>query len=371
MTTRSLLGDAALAIALASVGVLVTATSDSWGLVPDRPIDTLGLALVASAALVLVVRRRWPLAVLAANTPLVAAYLVMGYPYGPVLFTFFVAVYTVARHRPLPASVPAALAALMLLLAHLFTNSAALPAMWGILPASAWVAVPFAIGTTARVNREAAARARAEVIRQRVDDERLRIAQDVHDIVGHGLAAIRMQADVALHVLPKKPEQAVLALDAISRTSGEALDELRATLGAIPRDDAGREPPTTPRLTQLDELVDRMRDAGLRVEVETVGERRALPPVVDLTGYRIVQESLTNVLRHSDAKDATVRLLFAPDSIGITISNRAPGSAAAGGGLGISGMRRRVASLGGDFVAGPTAGDRFEVRASIPTGGGG
>ncbi|MER7083505.1 sensor histidine kinase, partial [Saccharopolyspora kobensis] len=226
------------------------------------------------------------------------------------------------------------------------------------------VAVPFAIGSVLRVQREAAERNRAEQLRQRVDDERLRIAQEVHDVVGHGLAAIKMQADVALHVLAKKPEQAEVALEAISRTSSDALDELRATLAVVRRSDV-----RTPGLARLDDLLQRMREAGLAVELSTAGQPRQLPPVVDLTGYRILQESLTNVLRHTSDKRAEVSVEYAEDAVVLTITNPLSGPGGGGGGLGLPGMRQRVASLGGEFTAGPTADRRFTVHARLPTGG--
>jgi signal transduction histidine kinase len=202
---------------------------------------------------------------------------------------------------------PYSLAALILLLLHLLTNSAALPGYLGVGPASAWVVVPFAIGATVRVTRESADRARAEAVQQRVDDERLWAAQEVHDIVGHGLAAIKMQADVALHLLAKRPEQAEAALDAISRSSREALDELRATLAVVRRTGTDTERSPGPSLARLGELRRRMSEAGLHVHLETVGEPRTLSAAVDLTGYRVVQESLTNVLRHSAGDRFEVR----------------------------------------------------------------
>jgi signal transduction histidine kinase len=368
-TTRSLVGDIALAIALVVVGIVGTATASKWGTVAGRPIDPGGFALVGATGLVLVVRRRWPLVTLAVAAVLTSAYLVLGYVYGPILVSFLVAVYTVARHRPLATSAPASLAALMVLLSHLFTNNAALPGFFGVIPASAWVVVPFAIGVTVRLTRESAARARTEALRQRVDDERLRVAQEVHDIVGHGLAAIKMQADVALHLLARKPEQAEVALETISRTSSEALDELRATLAVVRRtgSDSARSP--APSLTRIDELRQRMSEAGVEVRFDTVGEARVLPAVVDLTGYRIVQESLTNVLRHSGAEHAEVTVRFETDAVIIAVSNPIDTVPDPGDGLGIPGMRHRVRTLGGEFTAGPTGGGRFEVHARLPTGG--
>ncbi|HSK95642.1 MAG TPA: histidine kinase [Euzebyales bacterium] len=361
--------DIALAVVLAVAGAASAALASMWGAVPDRQVDLIGFALAAGAGLILAVRRRWPLPTLAAATTMTSAYLIAGYPYGFIWLSFAVAVYTVARDRPLRQALPPAVATLPVLLLHLLTNSAALPGLLGIAPATAWVAVPFAIGATRRLALEAAAQARAEALRQHIDDERLRVAQEVHDIVGHGLAAIKMQADIALHVLAKKPEQTHTALDAISRTSSEALDELRATLAVVRRSPTDTSRVPGPGISRIDDLRQRMADAGLDVRVQTAGSPRALPAVVDLAGYRIVQESLTNVLRHSAAKTATVTVGYDDGAVRIAVTNPAQDVADTAGGLGIAGMRRRVSALGGEFHAGATADGRFEVRASIPTGG--
>jgi signal transduction histidine kinase len=364
--------DVGLAVVLAVVGVANAAMADAWwATAANRPTDGAGYALVAGTGLVLAVRRAWPLVTLAVATVLTSAYLIVAYPYSLVLLSFAVAVYTVARCRPLREALIASGCALLPLLVHLLTNSAALSGAVGLAPAVAWVAVPFAVGATRRMAAEAAARARAEVLRQRVDDERLRVAQEVHDIVGHGLAAIKMQADIALHVLRKRPEQAQTALDVISRTSGEALDELRTTLAVVRRTDVDDTRDPAPSLARVEQVRQRMAHAGLDVRVETTGTPRPLPVPVELAGYRIVQESLTNVLRHSDARTADVTLSYADDAVGITVTNTPPGGAsgAARDGSGIAGMRRRVALLGGEFTAGSTEDGRFEVHAVLPTGG--
>jgi signal transduction histidine kinase len=325
---------------------------------------------VVAAALILVVRRRWPAGVLVASAALISTYLILGYVYGPIFFSFLLAVYTLARHLPPARSLPFAFAALAILLLHLLgDNKDSLPGAYGLIPASAWVVVPFAVGVAVRVSRESAARARAETIRRHVDDERLRVAQEVHDIVGHGLAAIKMQADIALHLLERKPGQARPALEAISRTSSSALDELRATLAAVRHEDGERSPALG--LVKLEELAARMREAGLEVEVTTVGQPRELAAIVDLTGYRIVQESLTNVLRHSGSGVATVSLEYGPETLRVTVRNQVLTTTAGGqgGGLGIPGMRERVHALGGRFSAGPRDGGLFEVTAELPTGG--
>jgi signal transduction histidine kinase len=362
----SAVGDAALAIVLGALAAASLASGFGAAQAHGVAVDARGIALTGAVGLVLAVRRRWPFATLAVAASLTSSYLLLGYPFGLIFVPLVVAVYTVARHRPLTIAVPAAVGALGLLLLHLLVSS---EGALGLAYGTAWVAVPLGIGATVRARQEVAARARADTIRAHVDQERLRVAQEVHDIVGHGLAAIKMQADVALHVLPKKPEQAEKALDAISRTSAQALEELRATLAAVRAagGDGGRAP--APSLARLDELRARMGEAGLHVHVETRGEPRTLPPVVDLTGYRIVQESLTNVLRHTAAKDVTVVIGYEESAVRVAVSNPVTGAVHDNGGSGIAGMRHRVLDLGGTFSAGP-AGGRFEVTASLPTTGG-
>jgi signal transduction histidine kinase len=364
---RPLLADTALAATLVLTGIVGTSFA---GRPPraEAPIDTRGYALVAVAALVLAVRRRWALPVFAAVTACTTVYLTLGYAYGPILVSFMIAVYTAARHAPLNRAVPYSLAALAVLPAHLFTHGGRL-GYFGVVDVSAWVVVPFSAGFALRLRRETAIRARAEAIRRGVADERLRVAQEVHDIVGHGLAAIRMQADIALHVLPRKPGQAEVALEAISRTSRQALDELRATLAVVRRSGAGAERAPVPGLARLGELSRRMAEAGVYVRLESSGEPPAtLPVAVDLTGYRVVQESLTNVLRHSGSARASVGVRYEAGSVLITVANPVTAPATGEGGSGIAGMRDRVLSLGGEFTAGPRGRDGFEVRARLPTG---
>jgi signal transduction histidine kinase len=366
--TRSLLGDTALAAVLTLVGIVGSTFAGS----PSRaevPIDARGFALVVTAAVVLAVRRRWPLATLAVVTVCTSVYLILGYAYGPILLSFMMAVYTAARHAPLARSVPCSLVALVLMLIHLLTSVRAL-GFHGVVPVSAWVVVPVSLGFTLQLRRETAVRARTEAIRQSVDDERLRVAQEVHDIVGHGLAAMKMQADVALHVLARKPDQAEVALEAISRTSSQALDELRATLAVVRRAGTDAERSPVASLAWLEGLRQRMAEAGVYVRLETSGEPlAALPVAVDLTGYRIIQESLTNVLRHGGAGQATVSIRYEAGSVLITVSNPVTGYSPDEGGFGIPGMRERVLALGGEFAAGPAPHDSFEVRARLPTGG--
>ena len=352
----------------AGVGVLVLAWTWAAGrdMPADRPLDAGGYLLVAACAGALGWRRRAPLPVLAATTVGTTAYLSIGYPYGPVLVPMAIAVYTVARHVPWRAAVPAALLALGVLLLHLFSNDAALPGALALIPASAWVAVPFAVGSTV-ASIDAARRAAVE---RGIADERLRVAQEVHDVVGHGLAAIKMQADVALHVLAKRPEQARVALEVVSRTSAQALGELRSTLGMIrgtPARSAG------PGIGDLQGLYQRMREAGLRVRVDVRGTPSPLAPAAELAAYRVVQEAMTNVLKHADRKEATVVVDHRTDGVHLEIASphtdRAPmPHPPDAAGLGLAGMRERVLAQRGRFSAGPEPDGRFVVCAWLPGG---
>jgi signal transduction histidine kinase len=347
-------------------------------------------ALVVVAALALAFRRPRPLAVLAVTAAATCLYLVLGYPYGPIQLSLVVAVFTVGRRLPLrPAAVACALATAALLLHGFVGESGAEPT--SVLPFAAWTIVPFAVGVVARVNAEANARARAEQAREYAYEERLRIAQEVHDVVGHGLAAINMQAEIALHLLPKRPEQAGEALTAISRASKEALDELRAALAVVRRS-------APPGLARLDDLVERMSGTGVPVTVEFTGTPRTLPVPVDLAAYRLIQESLTNVLRHAGPAAATVRIDHEPAALTVTVTDdghggpadkagstaRASSTGKAGPagnagpareagddgqvveGHGLRGMRERVTTLGGSFEAGPQLTGGFRVRGTFP-----
>ncbi|MGV9211752.1 sensor histidine kinase [Micromonospora sp. RB23] len=379
---RGAVADGLLALALLVFGLLAT------GLAGDnqpgsRPVDVVCRALIVVAALALLLRRRSPVATLAVVTVATSTYLVLGYPYGPILLAFLLAVYTVAVRLPVRTAALAAGGAFVLLVAHVFVSRGPAPGWFGVLPASAWVVVPFAVGVVVRVSREAAARIRAEEARERAeqgrrqaDEERLRIAQEVHDVVGHGLAAISMQAEIALHLLPKRPEQAEVALTAISRTSREALDELRVTLGAVRRG-AEREP--VPGLARLPALCDRLAGAGLAVDLRQDGDPRELPAAVDLAAYRVVQEALTNVLRHAGVAHAEVTVGYQADELTVEVTDRGvgvPGWLGAGGdpepvdgqsgGHGLAGMRERVAALGGRLTIGPRPGGGFRVWARLP-----
>jgi signal transduction histidine kinase len=227
--------------------------------------------------------------------------------------------------------------------------------------------VPLWLGWAVRVRRERA----AEEVRRRVEEERLRLARELHDVVAHSIAVINFQAGVAVHVLDRRPEQARAALLAIKQASGEALQELRATLGVLRQlgEQGGSRAPL-PGLAQLDALVARAAQAGRRVEVRVQGEQVELPLAVDLAAYRIVQEALTNVARHAGPAAAVVRLTFGAGEVLVEVTDDGRGLAAAdtpgGGRHGIAGMRERAVALGGELEAGPGPAGGFQVRARLP-----
>jgi signal transduction histidine kinase len=194
--------------------------------------------------------------------------------------------------------------------------------------------------------------------------EQLRMVQELHDGVGHGLAVIAMQAGVGLHVLDEDPAAARAALEAIRESARESLDSLRAELATM----SGGPAPLRPRhgVADLDELVDRVRTAGLSVEL--TGSPGELADPVDSVVYGVVQEGLTNVLRHADATSVSVRLERSPERVAVTVEDdgRGTDAVADGTGLGLRGMRERVLALDGDFSAGPRPAGGFAVSAVLP-----
>jgi signal transduction histidine kinase len=219
-----------------------------------------------------------------------------------------------------------------------------------------------------------AERTRDEVARRRAVEERLRIARELHDSLTHSISVIRVQAGVAAHLARKRGEEVPPALLAITEASADAARELRATLSVLRNGD----PDGGSGLGQLAGLVTRAESAGLTVTVTVTGAERRLPPDVDQAAYRIVQEALTNVSRHARTPCASVRLGYGPDTLTVQVDNDdAPGAAADADppddgepaharGLGLIGMRERVAALGGRLDAGPREQGGFRVRAELP-----
>ena len=213
---------------------------------------------------------------------------------------------------------------------------------------------------------EEAERTREEVARRRAVEERLRIARDLHDSLTHSISVIRLQAGVAVHLARKHGQEVPEALLAIHEASLDAMRELRSTLDTLRRDDEQ----STHGLDRLDSLVERAEAAGVSTRLQVRGATRDLPPEVDRTAYRIVQEGLTNVGRHAGNATADVRVTFGPDCLTVEIEdNGRKLDHAPVPGLGLVGMRERVTALGGSLRTGPRPDGGFAVRADLPTRG--
>ncbi|ADI10923.1 putative two-component system sensor kinase [Streptomyces bingchenggensis BCW-1] len=380
--------DALLAVVVFALMLIGAAASPHTGHRSIDPIDPLFVLLAAVAAGVLVLRRRFPIGVLAVTAALTVVEVVTahdGPPRTSIVFGVAVALCTVAVRTDRSTTLRVGLITVAVL-----TGVAML---FGVSPWYAqenfgiftWTGLAAAAGDAARSRRayiaaieERAVRAertREEEARRRVAEERLRIARELHDVVAHHIALVNVQAGVASHVMDNRPDQAKQALAHVRQASRSALDELRATVGLLRQygDPAAPTEPA-PGLAVLDQLVDGFVKAGLRVDVEAVS-RDGLGPLagsVDLTAYRIVQEALTNVHKHAgpDAK-AQVRIVRTSAVLLITVDDdgpcaEQPPAEDPGGGHGLIGMRERVAALGGNCEAGPRPQGGFRVRVRLP-----
>ncbi|WHM41473.1 sensor histidine kinase [Streptomyces sp. BPTC-684] len=334
------------------------------------------LLLVASCA-VLLLRHRHPVLAVFGSAGAAMVYLGAGYPYGPIFLAVAVGCFAaiVAGHRRAAWSAVGMLWLGHVLVAHWLYRwlppSGDRAAPWGQeLAVAAWVLAIVAIAELTRVRREQWARAgaeRAAADRRRADEERLRIARELHDVLAHSISVINVQAGVGLALLDSDPEQARTALTTIKSASKEALGEVRQVLDTLRTPgDAPRSP--APGLDRLPELVEQAAAAGLTVGTATTGSPRALPPGADLAAFRIVQEALTNVVRHSGSRTARVVLDYALDVLELRVDDDGPaGSGDAGGsGNGLIGMRERAAALGGTIEAGPRPDGGFRVVARLP-----
>ena len=343
----------------------------------ENALDAVGYAVVAAAAASLALWRRAPVLGLALVTALLVAYTARKYVGGPIYLTFFVMVYAVAVATDRRRSLVISAVALAVLLAPHFLSIGTEGGAWPYISVG-WAAAAWGWGNGVRTRRaylaglEERARyleeTREEEAQRRVADERLRIARDVHDVVAHNIASINVRAGSALHVMDRRPEQAREALQAIKEASGEALTELRSTIGPLRSGDEEVPRSPTPSLDHLEPLLETAARAGLPVDVGVLGEPRLLPAAVDVACYRIVQESLTNVVRHAHAHEAGVTIEYRPGAVEIEVVDDGRNGGGAGGpGHGIAGMRERAEAVGGQVEAGPRFAGGFRVWARLPT----
>jgi signal transduction histidine kinase len=325
--------------------------------------------LIGVACAPLVWRRRAPIATLAVTAIAVAAYQFAGYLDGLVGFALMVASYTAAAHRErgpqLIAALLVAVAAGLTLALLASDNPRGRIEISFILLVT--VGLPVLFGRIAFNRRRRIERDRERATHDAVTEERGRIAREMHDAVAHAMTVMVVQAGGARVVLDSDPAGAVAALRRIEDTGRAGLGEMRRLIGVLAADtEADLEP--QPGLDRMDELLDTMRATGLPVEAVVEGTPRDLPSGVDLTAYRVVQEALTNTLKHAGRAHARVLLRYCDRSLELEIADDGPGALLENShGRGLIGMRERLALFGGSLETEPRPGGGFVVRARIPT----
>jgi signal transduction histidine kinase len=354
-------GDFALA-AIVSAAAIVEAASEHAGMPP---------LLVVLATGPLAWRRRWPVAVLIAV--FVGAFISREAPFFEITAAA-IAAYSVGAHE---------IRRLVGVLALLGVCGIVVAVFGGQLPALPDFAGPFVVTVPLWLagNAMRQARARTDALAERARqleregelrlqaaqaEERARIARELHDVVAHSVSVMVVQAGAARQVVEKNPEGALAALQAVEDTGREAMQELRGVLGVL--SDGEPESGPVPDLRQVGSLVDAVRKAGLPVELDVRGAVRPLPPLVDLTAYRVVQEALTNAVKHSGLARTHVAIEYRPDEVKLEVlcdgSNYRPANGSSGRGL--VGMKERVALVGGRLEAGPGVSAGYNVRAWLP-----
>jgi signal transduction histidine kinase len=385
--------------AAAGVAVLLAGSAERAALFFGIP-HWAAVAAAACVALPVAVRRLWPRAALAVILAGTIAAGVAGFSTDPPAAAALV-LYIVALRLPRPApvrllaitvaTVAAVIVAQMCFVAATRHDPAWAETMVARLLASGLVlTATWMIGYAVRQQRaytaglrEQAERQAAEQVteaRRSIAEERLRIARELHDVVAHSLSLIAVQAGVANYVIGTRPEEAARALSSIEQTSRSALGEMRTLLGVLRADD----PPSggglvpAPGLADLGQLTERAAAAGLRVDLEVRGQRQQPPAGIDLAAYRVIQEALTNVVKHAEASRCRVLLAYGDHDLTVEITDRGPGTLPgrpapghatvgdAGPGHGIAGLRERVVMYGGQFTAGPLPGRGFRVTARLP-----
>jgi signal transduction histidine kinase len=376
---------ASLVLAACAALAMVTVVGAPY---PHPHGQRLVFAIVPCGAILLL--RRWPLPVLGVSTAVAALAMAAGHTSLVICLMLGVGMYSVASRLPRRVSVPVAAAtaaalggALLFALIAVGDAPVTVEAVEGWAPLLAGFFVGesvaarkrYLVGLAEQADRERASE--AERARLEVREERVRIARELHDVLAHTLTVITVQAGVGRRLMDKRPEQASTALEAIEMIGRTAQDELHVVLGLLRDEETGAAAlAPAPRLVDLKELADNVRASGTPVELRMTGLDRRLSPALELSVYRVVQEALTNVVRHAPGARATVdldvsatrmRIEVADD--GGTAGNPADGErqpASQGTGHGIVGMHERMAAFGGWLVAGPLADRGFHVLAEVP-----
>jgi signal transduction histidine kinase len=361
-------------VVIAAVVAVPTALDAWWNEAGTRQADAVTYALTIVSIVALLFRRRWPFAVAAVSGAALSVLYVLGH-HGELLnLPVMVALYTIAVQGERRTTVVTAVIASAWSGILGYTSDDPLGARGGSpVLEMIWPLVPLAVGEAVRSRRELVAHTEAErehEAQRRVEDERARMAREFHDVVAHTMAAVNVQMAAAVAAFDSDPDTARRALHQARASSKDALAELRATVALVRASD---DTAPAPRLDQVAELADTARSAGIAVTVHDDRDQAKLSGAVELAAYRIVQEALTNVVRHSDARCAAVSLRVAPEGLVVEIADdgtptrNVDGTAAQSGGFGLIGMAERVRAVGGHLDHGPIPSGGFRVRAVFPT----
>ena len=365
-----------IAIAMACFAGFTVPTLTGLASRIGSPAAVAGFGVATAAPLIF--RRKWPVAVVAVVAACYLAATIAGVRFTPLVSNagpnLAIAVFTAAdrcgRRTSLAAAIAAAAAtwAVLVLGIRLYPGQGQ-DAVLALAVIPAWLAgdvVRARRGYQHRLEVQSRREAAEHDLRVRAE-ERLRLSRDVHDVLSHSLSMIAVRSGVARLVLDEQPEEARVALSAIETASRSALDDLRQLLRQI-REPAPDREPATPALADLPGLVERVRQSGLDVRYLRAGEPAAYGAALELSAYRIVQEALTNVVKHASATSASVEVAHAGSCLTITVTDDGSGDSRPPGppGLGVAGMRERAALLGGELTAGARPRGGFAVVAQLP-----
>jgi signal transduction histidine kinase len=360
--SRPALADLGIAVALAVLSFfpgLADKGPDLSELATRRPIDALAAVLALAQALPLVVRRRWPVPVFAVVGVAFAAYQLLGYRPTVAGLALLVAIYGIGGRR-----VAAAVGGLgYVLMAIGLHNRGSANSWYDFCTFIVVLVIPWVLGERVRGWQALAAEVQRAEAAAALADERARIARELHDVVTHHVTAIVVQADSAQ--FQTDPAAVTTSLESISDTGRSALSELRHLLGVLHAPASADREPVVGRLS---DLVDRVRAAGQPVDYRAEGSANLLAGGAELAAYRVVQEGLTNAMKHARGAPTVVTITYGPAETDISITTEGP-VVRPNKGHGLTGLHERVAVFGGDLTAGPRPEGGFTIRARIPAGG--
>ncbi len=370
-------------LAAAFVGYAVAAGLSVEASEGQRQLSVLGWILLIAATSPIAFRRVAPIASMWAIVVTTIPYWVLDYPDEPMGPALLIAIYSVGAHVERPRSLhhgaTASLAMIATGIVGVIAPEEDLP--WFAIPAfiimygTAWMLGDNLRTRRAYVNELKLAATRTEAHQQAeadraVAEERTRIARELHDVVAHSMSVMVVQAGAARRVLDSDPKRASDALAAIESTGRESLDEMRQILSVLRSEDEAADLAPAPTLDDFGRLIEHCENAGLPVDIAVEGDSRPLAASLEVSAYRVVQESLTNTLKHAGPAQAEVRLVYTPELLEVLITDdgRGASAAASGAGQGLVGMRERVEAFGGTLRAGPRAGGGYAVTAAFPIG---